>query len=119
MAKAIAGAVAKALTELEITIDGDKITIKGKNPDGKEETTTSDGEGSSKQKGQRRGKTPKPHERSGAARKYSPFANNKKTKKDEESDKTSGQSRKRFSKGERLRKLGYESGQAGAAGRGG
>lgn len=119
MAEAIAGAVAKALTELEITIDGNKITIKGKNPDGKEETATSNGEGSTEQKGQRGGRKPKPHERSGAARKYSPFANNKKTKDNKGSDKTPGQSRKRFSKGEQLRKLGYESGQAGAGGRGG
>ena len=119
MAEAIAGAVAKALTELEITIDGDKITIKGKNPDGKEETATSDGGGSTEPKGPRGGRKPKPHERSGAARKYSPFANNKEPKKDKESDKTPGQSRKRFSKGEQLRKLGYESGQAGAGGRGG
>ena len=127
MAEAIAGAVAKALTELEITIDGDKITIKGKNPDGKEETatsngegtTTSNGEGSPKPKGQRGGRKPKPHERSGAARKYSPFTSNKKTKENKDSDKTPGQSRKRFSKGEQLRKLGYESGQAGAGGRGG
>lgn len=119
MAEAIAGAVAKALTELEITIDGNKITIKGKNPDGKEETATSNGEGSPKPKGQGAGRKPKPHERSGAARKYSPFTSNKKTKENKDSDKTPGQSRKRFSKGEQLRKLGYESGQAGAGGRGG
>ena len=119
MAKAIAGAVAKALTELEITIDENKITIKGKNPDGNEETTTSNGEGSTEQKGQRGGRKPKPHERSGAARKYSPFTSNKKTKENKDSDRTPGQSRKRFSKGEQLRKLGYESGQAGAGGRGG
>lgn len=119
MAEAIAGAVAKALTELEITIDGNKITIKGKNPDGKEETATSNGEGSTEQKGPRGGRKPKPHERSGAARKYSPFANNKKTKDNKGSNETSSKSNKRFSKGERLRALGYESGQAGAGGRGG
>ena len=119
MAKAIAGAVAKALTELEITIDGDKITIKGKNPDGKEETTTSDGEGSTEQKGPRGGRKPKPHERSGAARRERESRKDKEPKEDKNSDKTPGQSRKRFSKGKQLRKLGYESGQAGAGGRGG
>lgn len=40
-------------------------------------------------------------------------------KKDKGSDETPDQSRKRLSKGDRLRKLGYETGQAGAAGRGG
>ena len=119
MAEAIAGAVAKALTELEITIDGDKITIKGKNPDGKEETATSNGEGSTEQKGPRGGRKPKPHERSGAARRERESKKDKEPKKNKEPDKTSGQSRKRFSKGERLRKLGYENGQAGAGGRGG
>ena len=119
MAKAIAGAVAKALTELEITIDGNKITIKGKNPDGKEETATSNGEGSTEQKGPRGGRKPKPHERSGAARRERESRKDKEPKEDKHSDKTPGQSRKRFSKGKQLRKLGYESGQAGAGGRGG
>ena len=119
MAKAIAGAVAKALTELEITIDGNKITIKGKNPDGKEETATSNGEGSTEQKGPRGGRKPKPHERSGAARRERESRKDKEPKEDKNSDKTPGQSRKRFSKGKQLRKLGYESGQAGAGGRGG
>ena len=119
MAEAIAGAVAKALTELEITIDGNKITIKGKNPDGKEETATSNGEGSTEQKGPRGGRKPKPHERSGAARRERESRKDKEPKEDKHSDKTPGQSRKRFSKGKQLRKLGYESGQAGAAGRGG
>ena len=119
MAKAIAGAVAKALTELEITIDGNKITIKGKNPDGKEETATSNGEGSIEQKGPRGGRKPKPHERSGAARRERESRKDKEPKEDKNSDKTPGQSRKRFSKGKQLRKLGYEQGQAGAGGRGG
>ena len=119
MAKAIAGAVAKALTELEITIDGNKITIKGKNPDGKEETATSNGEGSTEQKGPRGGRKPKPHERSGAARRERESRKDKEPKEDKNSDKTPGQSRKRFSKGKQLRKLGYEQGQAGAGGRGG
>lgn len=58
-------------------------------------------------------KTPKSHEPSSAARRE------REPKKDKGSDETPDQSRKKLSKGDRLRKLGYETGQAGAAGRGG